>query len=267
MKKFLSKTLVIMLAFLMVFSCLGTAAFAAEDTAIAGAQSDEKDKNTKLEEIEELLNSNDYAEYRLLYEKAPRGEDDVVIPGAEFNAEKTTATVFTDAQYLGSENEVVLISELGDVTWDFEIKKTGNYHIAITYAPVTEYDGDGDGVADLKGNSATIKRALLLDGEYPFKESRYIELNRVWKDEMFLEGSNDRGFLPDNDGNEVKPNKAEAPEWRTIMASDSTGYIVDPFLYYIEEGSHTISLAEVQEVCAIKEIHIFYDDSSISYDE
>lgn len=267
MKKFLSKTLVIMLAFLMVFSCLGTAVFAAEDTAKDSAAETEKDKSTKLEEIEELLNSNDYADYRLLHEKAPNGEDDVVIPGAEFNAEKTTATVYTDSKYLDAEKDVILISELGDVTWDFEVKKAGNYHIAITYAPVCEYDGDGDGVADLKGNSATIKRALLLDGEYPFKQSRYIELNRVWKDEMFVEGSNDRGFLPDNDGNEVKPNKMEAPEWRTIMASDSTGYIVDPFLYYIEEGSHTISLAEVQEVCAIKEIRIFYDDSSISYEE
>ena len=266
MKKFLSKSLVLLLAFLMVFSCFGTAVFATDDVALAQENTEEKKDNSKLQEIEELLNSNDYAEYRLLYQGAKNGEDDIVISGKDFDPEKTTATVFKD-KYLGSESEVVMIGDTGDVTWNFEVKKTGNYHIQITYAPIVSYDGDQDGKADFVSNSATIKRALLIDGSYPFKQSRYIELNRVWKDTMGGEGSNDRGFILDNDGNEIKPNKAENPAWRTIMASDSTGYIVDPFLYYIEEGVHTISLAEVQEVCAIKEIRIFYDDSSITYEE
>jgi ABC-type glycerol-3-phosphate transport system substrate-binding protein len=249
----------------MVFSCLGTAVFA-EEAATPASDEATKEENSKLAEIGELLNSNDYAEYRLLYEKAPNGEGEIVIPGAAFAPEKTTATVYKD-QYLGSEEEVVLIGDVGDVTWDFEVKKTGNYHIAITYAPILNYDGDADGEADFKSNSATIKRALLIDGSYPFKQSRYIEMSRVWADEMGGEGSNDRGFVLDNDGNEIKPGKVEIPEWRTILASDSTGYIVDPFLYYIEEGTHTISLAEVQETCAIKEIRIYYDDSQITYEE
>ncbi len=267
MKKFLSKSLVLLLAFLMVFSCLGTAVFAAEGDEVAPEQdAAEKEENSKLAEIGELLNSNDYAEYRLLYAGAPNGEEEIVIPGASFNPEKTDATVYKD-HYLGSEEEVALISDIGDITWEFEAKKTGNYHIAITYAPIVDYDGDGDGKADLISNSATIKRALLIDDAYPFKQSRYIEMSRVWADEMGGEGSNDRGFVLDNDGNEIKPGKVEAPEWRTILASDSTGYIVDPFLYYVEAGTHTISLAEVQETCAIKEIRIYYDNSEITYEE
>ncbi len=267
MKRILSKTLVFLLAFLMVFSSFGTAVFAAaaeDDTAVE--ETTDK-KNNKLEEIQELLNTNDYREYRLLYGDMPAGEDDVTIPGAEYNADKTTAQVFVDKDFLGSEEEVIYIGEIGDTTWDFEVKKSGNYHIDITYAPVVSYDGDGDGKADLVSNSATIKRALLIDGTYPFKQSRYLEMSRVWADEMNLDGSNDRGFLLDNDGSEVKPGKLEKPEWRTVTACDSTGYIVDPFLYYIEEGSHTLTLAEVQEVCAIKEIRIYYQEDLVSYEE
>ncbi len=265
MKTILSKSLVLLLAFLMVFSCLGTAVFAAEDGEPASEEKPAgKDATDRLAEIEELLNSNDYAEYRLLYEKVPNGEEEIILKGGEFDAEKTNAKVFKD-KYLGSEEEVVLIPETGDVTWTFEVKKAGNFHIEIEYAPIVSYDGDGDGKADLISNSATIKRALLIDGIYPFKQSRYIELTRVWEDVMGGEGSNERGFILDNDGNEIKPNKIESPEWRTVMATDSTGYIVDPFLYYISEGVHTLSLAEVQETCAIKSIRIFYDDSAISY--
>ncbi len=285
MKKFLSKTLVLLLAFLMVFSCLGTAVFATDDDAEAegvlnaetAEQESTEEKSDELEEIRELLNSNDYAEYELLYGNAANGEDDVTITGADFNAEKTTATVYTD-NWAGSEEKVVLIGETGDVTWDFEIKKTGRYHIAITYAPVDAYDGNKDGdiedAEDLRSRSATIKRALLLDDVYPFKQSRYIEMSRVWADAYVEVKANEDirdgstiGFEMDNDGNEIKPKKEEKPEWRTIMANDSTGYIVEPFLYYIEEGVHTISLSEVQETCAIKEIRIYYDEMQVSYED
>ena len=186
MKKFLSKTLVLLLAFLMVFSCLGTAVFAApEEAESAPEQSETKKENaSKLKEIEELLNSNTYEEYRLVHKDAPNGEGEIILAGKDFDESATTAKVFVD-KYLGDE-EVVLVSETGDVTWKFNAEKSGNYHIAITYAPVVEYDADGDGKIDdgeesldLVSNTATIKRALLLDGAYPFKQSRYIELPRV----------------------------------------------------------------------------------------
>ncbi len=275
MKKFLSKTLVVLLAFLMVFSCFGTAVFAAktEDESAPEATESKKENASKLAEIEELLNSNTYEEYRLIHKDAPNGEGEIVLAGKDYDEEKTTAQVFKD-KYLGSEDEVALVSEIGDITWTFTAEKTGNYYIEITYAPVVEYDADGDGKIDdsdnsldLVSNTATIKRALLLDGSYPFKQSRYIELPRVWEDIMGGEDSNDRGFVLDNDGNEIKPKKVESPEWRTVTCNDSTGYIVDPFLYYIEKGEHTLTLAEVQEVCAVKEIRIFYEESAFSYED
>ncbi len=265
-KKLLSKTLVLLLAFLMVFSPFATVVFAAEADEDVTVEKETSDANSKLAEIGELLNSNDYSEYRLLYKDEPNGKEEIVLSGGDFDVEKTTAKVFKD-KYLNSEEDVVLIPETGDVTWSFEVKKAGNFHIEIVYAPVVSFDGDGDGKADLVSNTATMKRALLIDDAYPFKQSRYIEFPRVWQDELGGEGSNDRGFVLDNDGSEIKPGKVESPEWRTMKANDSTGYIVEPFLYYISEGVHTLTLAEVQEVCAIKEIRIFYDDSSVSYKE
>jgi uracil phosphoribosyltransferase len=54
--------------------------------------------------------------------------------------EKTTAKVFKD-KYLDSEKEVVLIPDTGDVTWSFEVKKAGNFHIEIEYASTPDLSG------------------------------------------------------------------------------------------------------------------------------
>ena len=268
MRRVLSKSLVFLLAFLMVFSSFATAVLAetATTTSALQEQNAKEENASKLQEIRELLNSNDYSEYRLLHQEAPNGTDSVVIPGVEFNAEKTTAKIYKD-KYLGSTEDVALFGDIGDVSWDFNIQNSGNYYIEIVYAPIVNYDGDGDGNADLISNTATIKRALLLDGAYPFRQSRYIEMNRIWEDKRTPTEEDARGFVRDNEGNEVKPNKVEAPAWTSILACDSTGYIVDPFLYYIEEGAHTLTLAEVQESCAIREIRIYYRAPEKSYDE
>ena len=272
-KKILSKSLAAFLAVLMVVSCVGLSVFAeelepgaepdaaSEDAALTAEEAAQS--QSKLEKIKELLSANSYAEYSLLHTDAPEGTDDVTIAGADFNESKTTAKVFLD-QYLNSEEDVVFIPDTGDVTWDFEVNATGLYHIAVTYAPITAYDGDADGKDDLVGNGAVIERALLLDGTYPFTQSRYIEMPRIWS-EVAQGETNERGFVLDNDGSEIKPNKVEAPEWRTFCAADSTGYVTEPFLYYIEAGQHTVTLAEVQEVVAIRSIRVYYDDSLLSY--
>ncbi len=272
-KRILSKTLPVLLAFLMVFSCLSTAVFAAGDDddltpedPVVTATEDPKKGTKDLGDIGELLNSNKYSEYRLLYEDQPKGTDDVTLKGSEYDAAKTTAAVLL-RELDPSVSGMVCIPETGDVTWNFSVNKTGNYHIAITYYPIVALDSDGDGAVDMKSNNANIERAILLDGTYPFRESRYIELSRVWGETAGDEKVNDRGFVEDNDGSEIKPNKVEMPEVRTAMAQDSTGYIVDPFLYYIEAGEHTLTLAEVQEPVGIVSIRIYYDDSVSTYAE
>ena len=153
-KKMLSKSLAAFLAVLMVVSCAGLSALAAEAeeedgvtlTAEAAEETEETaaENRSKLDKIKELLNANSYTEYALLHGSADVGTDDVLIAGADFNEAKTTARVFTD-RYLDSEEDVVLISESGDVSWDFDLNATGLYHVAITYAPVVSYDGDADG--------------------------------------------------------------------------------------------------------------------------
>lgn len=261
-KKFLSKSLVVLLAVLMVFSCLGTAVFAEEDNS---SSEQATSSATKLQKIKELLDSKSYQEYRLLNENAPNGTSDILVNGADYNAEQTTAQVYT-AKICGSEKDVLVIPATGDVTWNFNAPSAGNYNIEIKYCPIVSFDANGDGKAEITGNASTIERALLLDGFYPFKESRYIEMSRVWRSNPTGE-VNDRGFMLDNDGSEIKSTMVEEPEWRIAQASDATGYITDSFLYYISEGSHTISLGEVQEPVAIESIRIYFDDTHTTYEE
>ena len=268
-KKFLSKSLAMLLAVLTAVSCTGLPVFALDFESSEPDDSDgvaATESQSKLEKIRELLSANTYTDYTLLHGGAVPGTDDVTIDAASYNEEKTTAKVIVD-KYLGE--DAVLIPETGDVTWDFEVNATGRYHIAITYAPIVTYDADGNGTIDekdLRGNGAVAERSLLLDDTYPFSQSRYIEMPRIWSEQAQGE-TNERGFVLDNDGNEIKPNKVEDPEWRTINASDSTGYITEPFLYYIEAGHHTLTLGEVQEVVAIRSIRLYYDGSLLSYAE
>lgn len=271
MKRILSKTLVFLLAFLMVFSCLGTAAFAAP--VEAEDETDQEQQDTRLSSIRELMDSLEYADYRALYTSAQNGTETIVLKAEDYLREKSTEGIYLEDDFYQSGAPVILTDEDANPSWKFTVSAAGNYHISITYCPVVSYDANRNGVikredGDLTSNTAAIKRAILLDGTYPFKQSRYIELARIWEDLRGGEGSDDeRGFIKDNDGNEIKPNKQETPEWRTAVAEDSTGYVTSPFLYYLSEGEHELTLSSVQEAAAIREITISYLPDSISYDE
>ena len=285
-KRFLSKSLVLLLAVLMVLSSMGTAVFAAvgDDATPAAAvpegtegetpdkqepeqpqsgkdETEKTEKATKLQKIKDLLDSSTYEEYRVFNESKPDGVETVIIDAAEFDPDATSAEVFV-SEWCGEQNALI-IPETGDVTFRFTVSESGNYQIGLRYAPVDSFEKDG---VLIESHNSAIQRALLLDGTYPFKESRDVQLSRIWKD--VSEGEvNERGFQLDNDGNELKPKKVEAPAWGDYVACDSTGYVVDPFLYYIEAGEHTLTLAEVQECFALKSIVIFPAEKTVSYEE
>jgi len=245
MKKVLSGALSFFLAVLMTVSLFTVGAAADTDT----------ETTSKLQEIRDLLNSLTYEDYLKRYSNIADGTSTVVIDAASaYNKDATTAKVEVLNGFEGSSGKSLYIPEDGNVAFDVNIPKEGMYNIKIEYYPKTM-------------RAASIERAVLIDGKYPFKEARYLEFTGVWKD-VYLEGDRtSRGFQLDDNNNELRPAKVESPEWRTSVFCDSTGYYPDPFKFYFQKGEHTVTLSAVKESFVIKTITIYREEELPTYAE
>ena len=323
MKKVLLKALALCMVFAMLVPAWSVAVAADEGASVSSAAS----SAITVEQIRELLGSLTYQEYLRRYSGMKAGTARIVVKGADYDADSTDA----DVVKLGALDGVtgaVLSPETGSVSWKISVPSAGFYNITVRYYPVDTYDLNGNGTIEddeklSRGN--TIERAIKVDGEYPFKESRYCEFQRIWEDRFvqcvyvknaradliyqyklktdtkwtnFLyegyvalpliteagktpadlydfrsvsktDGSvveesvaldNDKkiraGFELDRFGNEIRPQKVQAPVWTEVTACDSTGYNEEPFGYYLSQGEHTVTLEAVQEPMVIGELRI-----------
>ncbi|MBE6590696.1 MAG: extracellular solute-binding protein [Ruminococcaceae bacterium] len=325
MKKVLYKALAIGLALCMLLPLGVCSVFAADGDASGNSSS----SNMTVEEIKELLGSLTYQEYQKLYADKAVGKGKLVIDAKNFDVSTTTAEVIKLENYEGA-SSALLIPDDGRVTWNFDITSEGLYNVEIKYYTLEGYDVDGDGKltegVDVISRGNSIERAILIDGSYPFKESRYCEFQRVWTDvyvqceyvqdkkegyiyqykeksakdwinfeydgyvaiPLLEEGQkatdlydfravnkNDttqvlevtvantakrNGFELDKFGNEIRPEKVQAPTWCVGLAADSTGYAEDPFAYFLTKGAHSITLESVQEPIVIESVTIYAEE-------
>ena len=323
MKKVLSKALALLLSAAMLIP-MGIAGVYAEE----GGTPAETSSDISIEQIKELLGSVTYQEYLRRYSSAAAARGSVTLKGADYDASATNAKVTVLNGFEGVSG-ALLTPEEGSVTWKFSVHSAGLYNIKVDYYPIESYDANGNGVVEdeeLLSRGNTIERAFRIDGEYPFKESRYCEFQRVWEDQyvqcvfvnrlntsdalyqyklkseskwtnfaydgyftipiitdgrkpeeiydlravskkdpsvvleaaLAVETRNDLrdGFELDRFGNEIRPQKVQAPVWLSEYAADSTGYNEEPFAYYLEKGEHTLTMEAVQEPMVVGSVTV-----------
>ena len=134
----------------------------------------------------------------------------------------------------------------GWVEWTFDVPTAGLYNIAIDYYP-------------LPGKRASIQRYVQIDGEYPFIEARRVAFDRTWTDAH----PPDR----DNQGNDIRPTQIEAPQWRYQLFEDAQALYRAPYLFYMEEGKHTVRLGFIREPIAIATISLISPPPVPTYQE
>jgi len=119
------------------------------------------------------------------------------------------------------EGRNAFLSTKQDAYFEFEIlvPETGMYQLMLDYYLAS-------------GNSDGGKRAVYVDGEYPFTEAGDIVYDRFFKDE----GEPKVNSL----GDETRPKQVAIPGWRTAGLNDSTGIYSRPFSLYLEQGKHVI---------------------------
>ena len=241
------RQLCVFLALLMVF---GTIIPVFPAMTASAAESD-AEKQSRIAEVKEILNAVPYTEYLkgksdLYIEEhgqMPYGSDKpIVIKPTDVisDPELTTASGVATSEQLGK--QAVYLPDNGTVSFKFTVEKEGLYNLEFTYL-------------QLVGKTSAIERMIKIDGKVPFKEARYITMTKIYADNYEIdEETGNPVFRRDIKDNEIRPTKSEAPEWRTILTEDSSGFVEDPFLYYLTAGEHILTLDPVREAFYISEI-------------
>ena len=154
-----------------------------------------------------------YTAYQEKYAESAGAKAGITLEAAD--AARYTDEDGTDAPVLmenagGRDGISVLTGEEAVIEWDFEAAETGWYDMEVEYYPWL-------------GKNAEIQRAFFLDGKLPYAELATVNFTRVWRNDLHPDVArytNEDGvelirWLSDNQGNELKPSPAEAPEWQT----------------------------------------------------
>ncbi len=234
------------------------------------------------ETLKKLLDAGSYREYLKLYEGVPAANKDFTILAAEaVNEELTTAEhsvidageVTTEATYGDApKGDVLETGDSGETVFNFTVPKTGMYSIRVTYTSRPQLDSVSSDI------STTIERMLYIDDQLPFSETRYLYFPRVWEYEYDkaedgktavdeIGGEEYLAFPKDKNGNDTRPRRWEVPMWQTYYVRDWLGYEIDPLLFYLTEGEHTLTLVSNRETMIIHSIEFYTYEEEISYDE
>jgi hypothetical protein len=189
---------------------------------------------------------NSYDHYLQRYKDEAQPDQEIVVPGVDYtSANEMTPEMVTELG--GVQGSFIKTGESGSIGWEVDVPATGLYHITLRYFPI-------------EGKSSSIERELLIDGKLPFTSARNLTFHRVWKNES-------DEIAQDNRGNELRPRQVEAPMWQESLLRDSEGYYEEPYLFYFQQGKHTLTLVSSREPMAIDYLKLHRYDAPQPYAE
>lgn len=248
----LQKLMALFLSLLMLagtFTVLTPASAAEEESETTKTSTSAK---KDLVEISETLNAKTYLEYMNDIGEVARSTKEVTINASVYNKEMTDSAVEVYSNYEGMEGDSLYVPDTGKVTWDVEIPETGMYAVEVVYYPIT-------------GKANSIERMFYINDKVPFSEARYLAMTKIWKNDYATDEEGNRVFVTDINGNDIRPDVYDDPEWVTYTFIDSNGYYSDPFEFYFEAGENTIALESVREPVVIKSIRLYPAEDTPTY--
>ncbi len=103
------------------------------------------------------------------------------------------------------------------------------------------------------------ERIVYINGEIPFEDARNISFTRIWTD-----GGDVR---VDNQGNEIRPTQVEVFDWQEAFFKDDMGYIVDPYLFYLDKGVNELTIEAENEPMIIRKLTFAGQQDKVTYDQ
>ncbi|HJD24684.1 MAG TPA: extracellular solute-binding protein [Firmicutes bacterium] len=245
-----TKRLLATVCALALFSTMALPSLAAEDT---GADTD-ADASVTVEQAGQEGGSSagtpSYYDYILQYQDTARPSSEISINAADFISDEGAGVEI--GSYEGKDNVVLWDSQEGKLTWQVNVPESGLYNMALVYAGI-----------ELKGNDIQVE--LTIDGKLPHTSADSLTYPRLYHDEVDPEKETDGRFEIDSQGNEVRPDAVETFAWQTYETIDTDGVYNGPLQFYLEEGTHTISLEMKMEAFALSEIRFYPPTDTVSY--
>lgn len=222
-----------------------------------------------------------------------RTDADYVIKSEE-NADLFAAIGADEDDEGNSNNEsgtVIYTPSNGKITYRLEVKNAGMYAIDLRYFPISEFNGTSGTKTTIErmfmidGELPFSECRYLYiprcweyvgtDGETPLyrdgepkrsdyqTQEAYEKAYEEWMntDEYaeWLATGGAGNFIWDKDieNNDIRPDRVEAPEWRTYFLRDWLGYTVEPFQFYLSEGTHYLTFEATREPLVLGEVTVY----------
>lgn len=164
---------------------------------------------------------------------------------ADLFAYTSTGDVKIEENYEGA-GKVLFTGTGSVVTWEVDVPESGFYNLYIEYL-----------LPESRGVAA--ERVVYINGEVPFEDARNVSFSRIWTD-----GGEVR---VDNQGNEIRPTQVEVYDWQTAYFRDDMGYIAEPYKFYFEKGTNSITLEGENEPMFLKKLTVSAVRDIDTYDE
>ncbi|MBS4218635.1 extracellular solute-binding protein [Bacillus sp. FJAT-49711] len=119
---------------------------------------------------------------------------------------------------------------------DVTVPEDGLYEISFDYYPISK-------------EVVPIEGSILVNGEYPYYESRRIVFPLKWKN------VSDK-YDTDRFGNEIVPNQEAIAEWSKISASDASNLQAKPLKYHLKKGKNTVTLSHLKGEMLIGDVYV-----------
>jgi ABC-type glycerol-3-phosphate transport system substrate-binding protein len=183
-------------------------------------------------EITGFVRATTYSDYYDSIVGNPRPDHEVpfVFKGASADSGVTVA------DYEGKSGVIIWSEQVGTVEFEVKVPHTGNYNIKMSYFPIV-------------GNNSVSEVSVLIDGKSPYDSATRINIPRRFMSE--------HPIITDARDNEMLSPQVESPTWLTTPFKDTDGLFNDPLLFYLEQGSHVISLQSEKAAFAIDKIYIY----------
>ena len=237
------------LACLMTAAALpATAAFAAKtDTVQTTAASAEKavsDTGGDLTYEEQET----YSDYYDQYAEQSRPAAEITVSGADFqkaDCESYEAGSYTDKNGESRNNVLIWNNAEGSFSYQMNVPETGIYSVQMTYCPIVS-------------NTSEISVSLAIDGEVPYDTASRLKLNKVYQNKTEIK--------TDDVGNQVRPAQEQIELWQTTWLGDSDGLFNEPVFFYLEKGTHKITLSSEKAYFALETIRFAQPEEVSDYD-
>lgn len=197
-----------------------------------------KAKNTGLNPDDSTFSNlipGSYSAYLNTCKDAAPGSDVHMILADSYKASAGDISKVDDVNEVGGVSNAVYTGEESSISWEVNISEGGMYNLAIDYLPA-------------KGNGNDIERNILIDGKIPYSETQFVTFTRIWEEADAIK--------QDVNGNDIRPQMKETPEWRNVYVYDASRYYNDPLQFYLEKGAHVITIEAVREPMYIGRITV-----------